>query len=197
MLLPFAPPPSCLVHKFPISLIFSTHHIPGHQRLSFKNLLKLKVQINLKVYPFSPKLFLLLPITSINMHAIKALIFGALAATASATILNGEVLRREVLHVRAAASSSAVATPYPTATAVTNSSDACSSVLQGLATLITGLPTPTGALYSYLQTAATTLTDPCVSLNFSRCCLLLAALLPTRLGSSFLQNKSRVPNCTL
>ncbi|KAE9379527.1 hypothetical protein N431DRAFT_397916 [Stipitochalara longipes BDJ] len=95
------------------------------------------------------------------MHAIKSLLVGALATTASATYFDGEALRREVLHIRQVSSTSSVATPYPTATASTNSSNACSSVLAGLATLITGLPTPTGALYSYLQTAATTLTDPC------------------------------------
>jgi hypothetical protein len=104
-----------------------------------------------------------------NMHALKSLLVAALVATASATYFNGEALRREVLQVRAVTSYSLIATsssaPYPTPTSSTNSSNACSSVLQGLATLITGLPTPTGALYSYLQTAATTLTDPCVSLN--------------------------------
>jgi len=102
------------------------------------------------------------------MHAIKSLLVGALTATASATYFDSEALRREVLHNRQVSTSSAIsvslATPYPTATASTNSSNACSSVLAGLATLITGLPTPTGALYTYLQTAATTLTDPCVSL---------------------------------
>jgi hypothetical protein len=33
--------------------------------------------------------------------------------------------------------------------------------------VITGLPTATGALSSYLVTAASTLTDPCVSLILS------------------------------
>ncbi|KAN0114633.1 hypothetical protein V8E51_004177 [Hyaloscypha variabilis] len=95
------------------------------------------------------------------MYVIKSLLVGVLAATTSATYFDGEALRREVFHIRQVSNSSSIATPYPTATASTNSSNACSSVLAGLATVITGLPTPTGALYSYLQTAATTLTDPC------------------------------------
>jgi hypothetical protein len=105
------------------------------------------------------------------MHALKSVIVGALATTVSATYLNGEALRREVFQVRAASSSASVATvkrPYPTATASANSSNVCDSVLNGLATVLTGLPTPTGDLYSYLKTAATTLTDPCVSLKFLR-----------------------------
>jgi len=112
------------------------------------------------------------------MYAVKPLIIAALAATASATYFNGEALRREVLKVRetltttfettsTATISSGSITPYPTATVSTNSSNACSSVLQGLSTVITGLPTATGALSSYLATAASTLTDPCVSLNLS------------------------------
>jgi hypothetical protein len=107
-----------------------------------------------------------------NMLALKALLLGALATTASASYFNGEALRREVLQVRATPASTPVATVitrYPTATASTNSSNACNSVIQGLATLITGLPTPTGDLYSYLQTAATTLTDPCVSNSHNAC----------------------------
>jgi hypothetical protein len=102
------------------------------------------------------------------MHALKSVIVGALATTVSATYMNGQALRREVF--RAASSSVSGATvkrPYPTATASTNSSNVCDSVLNGLATVLTELPTPTGDLYSYL-TAATTLTDPCVSLKFLR-----------------------------
>jgi hypothetical protein len=102
------------------------------------------------------------------MHALKSLIIVALATTMSSAYFNGELLRREVLLVaRATSSSIAVganstsATATATVTAYTNSTNACSSVLQGLATLITGLPTPTGALSTYLATAATTLTDPC------------------------------------
>jgi hypothetical protein len=103
------------------------------------------------------------------MHAIKSLIVVALAATVSATYFNGELLRREVLlQARATSSSSysssvstAASSTSATATASTNSTNACSSVLQGLATLITGLPIPTGDLSTYLATAATTLTDPC------------------------------------
>ncbi|PMD34261.1 hypothetical protein L207DRAFT_638796 [Hyaloscypha variabilis F] len=95
------------------------------------------------------------------MYVIKSLLVAVLATTTSATYFDGEALRREVFHIRQVSNSSSIATPYPTATASTNSSNACSSVLAGLATVITGLPTPTGALYSYLQTAATTLTDPC------------------------------------
>lgn len=92
------------------------------------------------------------------MHAMKPIIVAALAAMVSATYFNGELLRREVLlQARATTASS----PSATATAYTNSTNACSSVLQGLATLITGLPTPTGDLSTYLATAATTLTDPC------------------------------------
>jgi hypothetical protein len=100
------------------------------------------------------------------MHALKSLIIVALATTVSSAYFNGELLRREVLLVaRATSSSIAVGanstSATATATAYTNSTNACSSVLQGLATLITGLPTPTGALSTYLATAATTLTDPC------------------------------------
>jgi hypothetical protein len=100
------------------------------------------------------------------MHAIKSLVFLALATTMSSAYFNGELLRREVLLVARATSSSIAVGANPTsatatATAYTNSTNACSSVLQGLATLITGLPTPTGALSTYLATAATTLTDPC------------------------------------
>src|SRR5579871_3036358 len=103
------------------------------------------------------------------MHAIKSLIVIALTATVSAAYFNGELLRREVfLQARATSStsySSSMATVAgsvsATAAASTNGADACSSVLQGLATLITGLPTPTGDLSTYLATAATTLTDPC------------------------------------
>jgi hypothetical protein len=113
------------------------------------------------------------------MYAVKLFIVAALAATASATYFNGEALRREVLEVRQTISISTSfettittgtlgsITPYPTATAAANSSDVCNSVLEGLATLVTGLPTPTGALSSYLATAATTLTDPCVSFTLS------------------------------
>jgi len=90
------------------------------------------------------------------MHAIKSLVIVALAATVSAAYFNGELLRREVLQARQTPSF-----PSVTATASTNNTNACSSVLQGLATLVTGLPTPTGALSTYLATAATTLTDPC------------------------------------
>jgi hypothetical protein len=106
------------------------------------------------------------------MHALKSIIVGTLATTASATYFNGEALRREVLQVRATSSSVSAATvtkSYPTATASKNSSNVCDSVLSGLSTVLTGLPTPTGDLYSYLKTAATTLTDPCVSLKFLRC----------------------------
>ena len=110
------------------------------------------------------------------MHTVKPLIIAALVATASATYFNGEALRRKVLEVRetitttfqttsTATVSSGAITPYPTATVATNSSAVCSSVLQGLDTVLTGLPKPTGALSSYLATAATTLTDPCVSPN--------------------------------
>jgi len=98
------------------------------------------------------------------MHALKSIIVGTLATTASATYFNGEALRREVLQVRATSSSVSAATvtkSYPTATASKNSSNVCDSVLSGLSTVLTGLPTPTGDLYSYLKTAATTLTDPC------------------------------------
>lgn len=112
------------------------------------------------------------------MYAVKPLIIAALAATASATYFNGEALRREVLEVRetltttcettsTATISSGSIMPYPTATVSTNSSGVCSSVLAGLSTVISGLPTATGALQSYLATAASTLTDPCVSLNLS------------------------------
>ena len=99
------------------------------------------------------------------MHALKSLIIVALATTVSSAYFNGELLRREVLLVaRATSSSIAVGanstSATATATAYTNSTNACSSVLQGLVTLITGLPTPTGALSTYLATAATTLTDP-------------------------------------
>jgi hypothetical protein len=95
------------------------------------------------------------------MHAIKSLIVVALAATVSANYFNGELLRREIL-LQARQTSSSPGSAAATATASTNSSgNACSSVLQGLATLITGLPTPTGALATYLATAATTLTNPC------------------------------------
>ncbi len=110
------------------------------------------------------------------MYTVKPLIIAALVATASATYFNGEALRREVLVVRQTITTtfqttstgtvSSVITPYPTATVSTNSSDVCSSVLNGLDTVLTGLPKPTGALSSYLATAATTLTDPCVSPNF-------------------------------
>jgi hypothetical protein len=102
------------------------------------------------------------------MHAIKSFVIVALAATVSASYFNGELLRREVLlHARATSSASsstvtAVSSSTPAAATVyTNNTNACSSVLQGLATLITGLPTPTGALSTYLATAATTLTNPC------------------------------------
>jgi len=100
------------------------------------------------------------------MHALKSLIIVALATTVSSAYFNGELLRREVLLVARATSSSIPVganstSATATATAYTNSTNACSSVLQGLATLITGLPTPTGALSTYLATAATTLTDPC------------------------------------
>ncbi|KAH8784404.1 hypothetical protein BGZ57DRAFT_852204 [Hyaloscypha finlandica] len=95
------------------------------------------------------------------MHALKSVIVGALATTVSATHMNGQALRREVFQVRATASGATVKRPYPTATASTNSSNVCDSVLNGLATVLTGLPTPTGDLYSYLETAATALTDPC------------------------------------
>jgi len=101
------------------------------------------------------------------MHALKSVIVGALATTVSATYKNGQALRREVFQVRATASGATVKRPFPTATASTNSSNVCDSVLDGLATVLTELPTPTGDLYSYL-TAATTLTDPCVSLKFLR-----------------------------
>ncbi|KAH8761459.1 hypothetical protein F5882DRAFT_384090 [Hyaloscypha sp. PMI_1271] len=94
------------------------------------------------------------------MHALKSVIVGALATTVSATYKNGQALRREVFQVRATASGATVKRPFPTATASTNSSNVCDSVLDGLATVLTELPTPTGDLYSYL-TAATTLTDPC------------------------------------
>jgi len=84
-----------------------------------------------------------------SMHAMKLIIFVALATAVSSTYFNSELLRRELLH-QARATSSSIANAASststtvTATAYTNSTDACSSVLQGLATLITGLPTPTG-----------------------------------------------------
>ena len=95
------------------------------------------------------------------MRAIKSLIAITLAAVVSANYFNGELLRREVLLQARATSSPSSSSLIATATTSTNGTDACSSVLQGLATLITGLPTPTGDLSTYLATAATTLTDPC------------------------------------
>lgn len=128
----------------------------------------LQSQIILKSNSFSLERIRCLPKFPSNMHALKSLIIIALATTVSSAYFNGELLRREVVLVARATSSSIAAganstsaTATATTAAYTNSTNACSSVLQGLATLITGLPTPTGALSTYLATAATTLTDPC------------------------------------
>jgi hypothetical protein len=105
---------------------------------------------------------------------MKSLAVLALASMASATYFNAELLRREIVHVvveirqataAPTASGSASGTASGAVSVVSSASaastDACSSVLAGLASLVTGLPVPTGALSSYLATAATTLTNPC------------------------------------
>jgi hypothetical protein len=102
----------------------------------------------------------------------------ALASSVAATLLNGARVGREVLQVR---QTSAGATATVTAsTNNTNSASTCSSVAKDLATLIQGIPEPSGSLSTFLATAYNSVTNPC------------AVTIPTALSSPYLVYGSSV-----
>jgi hypothetical protein len=102
----------------------------------------------------------------------------AIASSVAATLLNGAHVGREVLQAR---QTSAEATATVTAsTNNTNSASACSSVAKGLATVIQGIPEPSGSLSTFLATAYSTVKNPC------------AVTIPTALSSAYLVYGSSV-----
>ena len=100
----------------------------------------------------------------------------ALASSVSATLLNGAHVGREVLQVR----QTATVTASTNSTNSTNSASACSSVAKELATLIQGIPEPSGSLSTFLATAYSTVTNPC------------AVTIPTAVSSAYLVYGSSV-----
>jgi hypothetical protein len=101
----------------------------------------------------------------------------AIASSVAATLLNGA----HVGQVLQARQTSAEATATVTAsTNNTNSASACSSVAKELATLIQGIPEPSGSLSTFLATAYSAVKNPC------------AVTIPTALSSAYLVYGSSV-----